>query len=44
MDDPKNIKDDTKEEQVKQELTDDDAEGVDGGLSKNMEEIGAENR
>ena len=41
MDDPKKIKDDKKEKQVKQELTDDDVEGVDGGVSKNMKVIGA---
>ena len=41
MEDPKDIKDETKEKQVKQELTDDDVEGVDGGVSKNMKVIGA---
>ena len=41
MEDPKNTKDDKKEEQVKQELTDDDVEGVNGGVSKNMKVIGA---
>ena len=41
MEDPKTQKDETKEEQVKQELTDDELEGVDGGVSKNMKVIGA---
>ena len=31
MDDPKNIKDKTKEEQIKQELTDHELKGVTGG-------------
>ena len=31
MEDPKNNNDETKEEQVKQELSDTDVEGVDGG-------------
>ena len=39
MEDPRNIKDETKEELVKQELTDDAVEGDDGGVSKNMKVI-----
>ena len=41
MEDPKTNKDETKDEQVQQELTDNELEGVDGGASKNMKVISA---